>query len=60
MDAIGNGGSTLVCDIYHYGEININISGSTVVNSNIYGAGAGGVTGYHENSTDTYRDYGKV
>ena len=59
MDAIGNGGSTLVCDIYHYGEININISGSTVVNSNIYGAGAGGVTGYHENSTDTYRDYGK-
>lgn len=49
----------LICDIYFYGTININISGTTVVNANIYGAGAGGVTGYSENSTDTYKSYGQ-
>ena len=59
MDAIGNYGSSYICDIYHYGTININISGSTVVNSNIYGAGAGGVTGYSENSSDAYKSYGE-
>lgn len=59
MDAIGIYGSSYICDIYHYGTININISGSTVVNSNIYGAGAGGVTGYSENSSDAYKSYGK-
>lgn len=61
MNALSGSGSSrnLICDIYHYGTININISSEAVVNSNIYGAGAGGVTGYHENSTDTYKDYGK-
>lgn len=59
MDAIGIYGSSYICDIYHYGTININISGSTVVNSNIYGAGAGGVTGYSENSSDAYKSYGE-
>ncbi len=58
MDAL-SGSSSLVCDIYFYGIININISGGVVVNSNIYGAGAGGVTGYSENSTDTYKSYGQ-
>lgn len=46
------------CDSYFYGTININIEGGTVLN-NIYGAGAGGVTGYSENSSDPYKDYGK-
>ena len=59
MEAIGSYGSSYICDIYHYGTININILGSTIVNSNIYGAGAGGVTGYSENSTDQYKNYGK-
>ena len=61
MDALGGSGSAanLTCDIYFYGTININISGNTVVNNNIYGAGAGGVTGYSENSTDEYKSYGK-
>lgn len=61
MSALSNSGTSrnLVCDIYFYGTININISGEAVVNSNIYGAGAGGVTGYHENSTDTYKSYGQ-
>lgn len=61
MSALSNSGTSrnLICDIYHYGTININISNEAIINSNIYGAGAGGVTGYHENSTDTYKDYGK-
>lgn len=59
MDALGFYGSSYICDIYHYGIININISDSTVVNSNIYGAGAGGVTGYSENSSDKYKSYGE-
>lgn len=61
MSALSGSGTSrnLTCDIYHYGTININISDEAVINSNIYGAGAGGVTGYHENSTDTYKEYGK-
>ena len=61
MNALSGSGTSrnLICDIYHYGTININISNEAIVNSNIYGAGAGGVTGYHQNSTDTYKDYGK-
>ena len=57
MTAIGNGqnGTGRACDSYFYGDININISGGTIVD-NIYGAGAGGVTGYHANSTDEYKD----
>ena len=61
MDALQGSGTAanLTCDIYFYGTININISGSAVVNANIYGAGAGGVTGYSENSSDTYKSYGR-
>ena len=61
MDALSGDGSArnLICDIYFYGTININISGNTIVNANIYGAGAGGVTGYSENSSDTYKSYGR-
>lgn len=61
MDALAGYGnaSDLICDIYHYGTITINISGNVVINSNIYGAGAGGVTGYNENSSDPYKSYGK-
>lgn len=53
-----NGQSDLVCDSYFYGTVIINISGGTI-SSNIYGAGAGGVSGYSENSTDTYKSYGR-
>ena len=46
------------CDSYFYGTATINISGGEVQN-NIYGAGAGGVSGYDANSSDTYRSYGQ-
>lgn len=46
------------CDSYYYGTININISGGKILN-NIYGAGAGGVTGYSQNSSDPYKEYGE-
>lgn len=45
-------------DVYYYGNIEININGGTIA-SNIYGAGAGGVTGYDSNSTDPYKSYGQ-
>ena len=50
--------STIVCDSYFYGIVNINISGGTV-SQTIYGAGAGGVSGYSVNSTDAYKSYGQ-
>lgn len=46
------------CDSYFYGNININISGGEIV-KNIYGAGAGGGTGYSINSSDVYKSYGE-
>ena len=46
------------CDSYFYGIVNINISGGEITD-NIYGAGAGGVTGYSENSSDPYKSYGQ-
>ena len=46
------------CDSYYYGNITINISGGEIID-NIYGAGAGGVTGYSENSSDPYKSYGQ-
>lgn len=54
---IDNGYSGNTCDSYFYGKININILGGTIT-KNIYGAGAGGVTGYSENSSDPYKTYG--
>jgi len=45
-------------NIYFYGTIDINISGG-VVSTNLYGAGAGGVTGYSDSSTDTYKSLGQ-
>lgn len=59
MDVVGSStarGNT--CDSYYYGTIDINISGGEII-SNIYGAGAGGVTGYSENSSDPYKSYGE-
>lgn len=59
MNIVGNANGTgNTCDSYFYGTININITGGTVT-GNIYGAGAGGVTGYSENSSDQYKSYGK-
>lgn len=46
------------CDSYFYGTININITGGEITN-NIYGAGAGGVTGYSSTSSDPYKNYGE-
>lgn len=53
-----NSGNSNLCDAYFYGTININIMGGTVEDA-IYGAGAGGVTGYSENSSDPYKSYGQ-
>lgn len=50
--------TTILCDSYFYGVVDVNISGGTV-NGNIYGAGAGGVSGYSENSSDVYKSYGQ-
>ena len=47
----------LQSDVYFYGPIDINIYGGTI-NNNIYGVGAGGVTGYSERSSDPYKSYG--
>lgn len=61
MNAIGSSysyGNVIECDSYFYGTVNINISGGTV-SQTIYGAGAGGVSGYSENSTDEYKSYGQ-
>ncbi len=61
MSAIGSGASSnqRLSDTYFYGKIYINISAGTV-SSNIYGAGAGGVTGYSTLSSDPYKEtYGK-
>ena len=61
MSAIDNQGysyNVIKCDSYFYGTVNINISGGTV-SKTIYGAGAGGVSGYSSNSTDSYKSYGK-
>lgn len=44
-------------DVYFYGSIDIDISGG-YINSNLYGVGAGGVTGYHASSTDPYKAMG--
>ena len=62
MDAISRSGgyysSYNRCDAYYYGKVTINISGGSITKS-IYGAGAGGVSGYNESSSDTYKSYGK-
>ena len=59
MTAIGgNDTNPIACDSYFYGTVNINISGG-IVSETIYGAGAGGVSGYSENSTDVYKSYGQ-
>lgn len=47
-----------ICDSYFYGTATININGGEVSN-NIYGAGAGGVSGYDANSSDKYKSYGQ-
>lgn len=51
------GGSSLICDSYFYGTVDINITGGTI-HGTIYGAGAGGVSGYYLYSSDEYKSYG--
>lgn len=59
MGVVGSPNATgNTCDSYYYGTITINISGGEITD-NIYGAGAGGVTGYSENSSDDYKSYGE-
>ena len=59
MGVVGSPNATgNTCDSYYYGNITINISGGEITD-NIYGAGAGGVTGYSEDSSDTYKSYGE-
>lgn len=59
MNVVGSASATgNTCDSYFYGTININISGGEIT-GNIYGAGAGGVTGYSANSSDPYKSYGQ-
>lgn len=58
MDVVGSTtarGNT--CESYFYGTITVNMTGGTITN-NIYGAGAGGVTGYNQNSSDPFKSYG--
>ena len=59
MNVVGSSNASgNTCDSYFYGTVNINISGGKI-ESNIYGAGAGGVTGYSPNSSDPYKSYGE-
>ena len=59
MNVVGSSNATgNTCDSYFYGTININITGGEIT-GNIYGAGAGGVTGYNANSSDPYKTYGE-
>ena len=58
MNAIDGGRSTILCDSYYYGKVNLNMTGGEIT-GNIYGAGAGGVTGYSTNSSDVYKSYGE-
>lgn len=55
---VDEGYTGYTCDSYFYGTVNINITGGEITN-NIYGAGAGGVTGYSEESSDPYKSYGQ-
>lgn len=58
MNIVGTTNATgNLCDSYFYGKININIEAGTI-SKNIYGAGAGGTTGYSTSSSDTYKSYG--
>lgn len=55
------GGGLGTCQAFFYGTININISGG-MINANVYGAGAGGVTGYdfiNTNSSDVNKALGQ-
>lgn len=56
IDSYNGTGNT--CDSYFYGTINVNMTGGKV-KGNIYGAGAGGVTGYSSTSSDPYKSYGQ-
>ena len=47
-----------ICDSYFYGTITVNITSGRIT-GNIYGAGAGGVTGYSVNSSDKFKNYGQ-
>lgn len=58
LELFGGSLGRLQSDVYFYGPININIHGG-IINNNIYGVGAGGVTGYSELSSDNYKSYGQ-
>ncbi len=57
MAVQGTNNTGKMCDSYFYGTITVNMSGGTV-SENVYGAGAGGVTGYSTLSSDPYKNYG--
>ena len=58
MNVVGSSSATgNMCDSYFYGTVNINIENG-LIEKNIYGAGAGGVSGYSTNSSDPYKSYG--
>ena len=63
MGGTTTGDGALLCDIYHYGNININLAGTNIGSNQtpgtIYGAGAGGVTGYSTNSSDNFKSFGQ-
>ena len=56
--SVSSGATGNTCDSYFYGTVTIHISGGEIT-GNIYGAGAGGVTGYSQNSSDPYKSYGQ-
>lgn len=58
LELFGGSLGRLQSDVYFYGPININIHGGIITN-NIYGVGAGGVTGYSILSSDIYKSYGQ-
>ena len=58
MAVQGTNNTGKMCDSYFYGTITINMIDGTV-SENIYGAGAGGVTGYSSTSSDPYKNYGE-
>ena len=56
--SLGRSNDGVTDNTYYYGTSTINVYGGTI-NSNIYSAGAGGVTGYNDLSSDPFKNYGK-
>ena len=56
--SLGRSTDRVTDNTYYYGISTINIFGGTI-ESNIYSAGAGGVTGYSSSSSDPFKNYGQ-